>query len=326
MEVALAGVRRVLLQGLQSADTREVSDRLVQFLHERLGLSLDLSSSVEENQQSQYITSTSSSQEPRMVTTQVVKRFFEAVLHEGGYDSWQVAIDPKTSGARIESGLRQLFLPDTSLSVSRIRHLLAHELAGHVARSFAGECSSLGLLGMNTKGYMPTEEGIALYQERQATILHGQEFDDSVAWVGTLATGLASGVVASPLTFTSLYSFFEIFRLLVRLIKHLDKDIQTAREKAQAAAFSTCLRTYRGVPDLTQAGICYTTDVIYLRGLRLIEKAVAEDANVLDRLAVGKIALELLPDVQQLGIIRVPQPLRTLASNPNLESYILSFQ
>lgn len=152
MEVALAGVRRVLLQGLQSADTREVSDRLVQFLHERLDLSLDLSSSVEENQQSQYITSTSSSQEPRMVTTQVVKRFFEAVLHEGGYDSWQVAIDPKTSGARIESGLRQLFLPDTSLSVSRIRHLLAHELAGHVARSFAGECSSLGLLGMNTKG------------------------------------------------------------------------------------------------------------------------------------------------------------------------------
>jgi len=41
---------------------------------------------------------------------------------------------------------------------------------------------------------------------------------------------------------------------------------------------------------------------------------------------VGVVALELLPDLQELGITAAPQPLRKLAYDPDLDSYILSFQ
>jgi len=156
--------------------------------------------------------------------------------------------------------------------------------------------------------------------------LHGQVFNDTGTWLGTLATGLASGVMTPPQTFLSLYTFFESFHLLYRLLRRRDQDIQIAQEKAQKAAFVTCLRTYRGVPDLERAGVCFSKDAVYLRGLRLIEHAVAQDAAVLDRLAVGKVALEYLPDLQELGIVQSPQPLRKLANDPDLDAYILSFE
>jgi hypothetical protein len=62
-----------------------------------------------------------------------------------------------------------------------------------------------------------------------------------------------------------------------------------------------------------------------LYGLRLIETAVAQDETVLDRLAVGKVALEYLPDVQELGIVSAVQPFKKLIFDPGLDSYILSF-
>lgn len=85
-------------------------------------------------------------------------------------------------------------------------------------------------------------------------------------------------------------------------------------------------RTFRGVPDLTHTGVCYTKDALYLRGLWKIEQALAKDQTILDRLVVGVVALEQLPDLSELGIISAPQPLRSLAQRPDLDSYILSFE
>ena len=89
-----------------------------------------------------------------------------------------------------------------------------------------------------------------------------------------------------------------------------------------------CLRTYRGVTDLQRPGVCFTKDVVYLRGLLKIERAVADDETVLDRLAVGKAALELLPDLQELGIVAPQQfsSLRKLVYDRGLDDYILSFE
>ena len=80
------------------------------------------------------------------------------------------------------------------------------------------------------------------------------------------------------------------------------------------------------MPDLAKAGICYSKDALYLRGLWKIERALAQDEAVLDRLAVGVVALEQLPDLKELGIASAPQPLRDLAQNPDLDAYILSFE
>jgi Domain of unknown function (DUF1704) len=135
-------------------------------------------------------------------------------------------------------------------------------------------------------------------------------------------------VVTPPQTFSSLFSFFEPFLLLYRLLWRDDEDRATAEQRARRNALMRCLRTYRGVTDLQRPGVCFTKDVVYLRGLLKIEHAVADDEMVLDRLAVGKVALELLPELQELGIV-VPQQfssLRKLAYDPGLDDYILSFE
>jgi hypothetical protein len=181
---------------------------------------------------------------------------------------------------------------------------------------------------MGTQGYLPTEEGFADYHERRLAALHRQAFDDSGSWLGTLAVGLASGVVTPPQTFSSLFAFFEPFLLLYRLLWRDDEDRATAEQRARKNALMRCLRTYRGVTDLQRPGICFTKDVVYLRGLLTIERAVASDETMLDRLAVGKVALELLPELQELGIV-VPQQfssLRKLAYDSRLDDYILSFE
>ncbi|MBV9689628.1 MAG: DUF1704 domain-containing protein [Ktedonobacteraceae bacterium] len=325
MNTAIASLRRVLLQGLLLPVTADLSQRVHQIMVQRLHLKLDLSCSEEEKRTLRQALAASSAHSQQKVTAQAAKRFFEAVLRESRYEGWQVVIDPKEGGARVEPALRLLFVPDEPILLEDLKHLLAHELAGHVARSFAGEHSALGLLGINTKNYEFTEEGLALYHERQVTTLHGGVFDDFGVWIGTLAIGLACGVLTPPQTFLSLLPFFESLSLLMRLLDQPDQDVHTVQEQARKSALTRSLRLFRGVPDLERAGICPTKDVVYLRGLQMIDRAVAQDETLLDHLAVGKISLQQLSELEELGMNPPPQPLRQLAYAPNLDAYILSF-
>ncbi len=47
---------------------------------------------------------------------------------------------------------------------------------------------------------------------------------------------------------------------------------------------------------------------------------------MLDRLAVGKVAYELLPELEKLGITAPSQSFRALVLDPDLDAYILSFE
>jgi tetratricopeptide (TPR) repeat protein len=325
MQYALARVKQVALLGSQRTDTIDVSKRVMRIMQEHLHLALDLSAG-EEHVLPLRSKHASSVEPQRMLSAQATQRFFETVLREAGLDGWQAVLDASASGVRVDSAMRTLFLPDAPMQLETIRGYFIHEFLGHVSRSAAGEHSLLALLGMNTKGYAPTEEGLALYHERTIAALHGEAYDDSGSWLGTLAVGLASGVMTPPQTFSRVFAFFEPFLLLYRLLWRSDEDRLTAEERAHKGALTRCLRTFRGVPDLEQAGICHTRDTVYLRGRLAIEEAVAQDETVLDRLAVGKVALELLPDLHELGIVSVPHTVRALAYAPDLDAYILSFQ
>lgn len=323
MAYALSWVQRLIQQGLEQPATAGVSEELLSFLQERLHLTLTPSPV---DGRIAVVNPQRPSETAQMVSAEAVRRFFETVLRESGYEGWQAVRDYGESGTRVDPGLRQVILSGESFSLTRIRHLLAHELAGHVARSFAGEHSCIGLLALGTQNYQATEEGVALYHERQVLALHGQTRDESARMSGMLATGFASGVVTPPQTFSSLYTFFALLLLLHRCLARPWEDVQTAQKRSHKLALERCLRTFRGVPDLQQAGVCYLQDVIYLRGLLLIDRIVAEDKTALDRLAVGKIAVHLLPLLEPLHLPLPPQPLRQLAYDPNLDDYILSFE
>lgn len=328
MNEALARLKPLLHQGLRHPATVDVTQQLLRLLRERLHLSFDLTSGEEEGilETSQEKKDASSSS-PHMITAQAAKRFFEAAFRESGYEGWSVTIDPTASVGRVESAAHQVSIPVGKHSVDYLMiDLFAHEFAGHVARTIAGERSPLGLLGIGTRGHMATEEGFALYHERQVATLHGKPVGDEGTWFGALATGLASGVATPPQTFLELFTFFELFHLLRLLLKEPEQDMQKAQTRARNRALTRCLRTYRGVPDLEQAAIWYGIDVSYLRGFLQIQRAATKDEIVLDRLAVGKIALDDLPDMQELGILSAPQPLKKLAYDPGLEAYILSFE
>ena len=95
--------------------------------------------------------------------------------------------------------------------------------------------------------------------------------------------------------------------------------------KANTVAQTRCLRTYRGVPDLSRPGICSPKDAVYERGFFQICDAVAHDKTILDWLAAGNIALEQIHDLQALGISSVTHSAQALLANPDLEAYIQSF-
>jgi hypothetical protein len=330
MEYALSRLKQVLLLGLQRGETREISEHLLSLLQEQFHLFLSFSPESKPvqslgNEDSNVLSSLPD--QGKALSVEAAKRFFEAIFQEADLDDWHVLIDTSANGVRIDSAMRSLFLPDTPLSLETVRDCFFHEVLGHVSRSAAGERSALGLLGINTKGYSPTEEGLTQYYERLLSERKGQVFDDAGSWIGGLAVGLASGVMTPPQTFTSLYAFFVPFILLSRLLWKYDEKGAMAEKRAQNRALARCLRTFRGVPDLNVAGICNTRDVVYLRGRLKIERAIAQDKTVLDRLAVGKIALELLPDLQELGITATSLlSLQKRASDPNLDSFILSFE
>lgn len=323
MFCAFAWVRRLIQQGLEQPETGDISQQLIAFLHEKMRFPLDVSTGKDDPP---VAIAYAPAEKPRTISVEAVKEFYGTILHEYGYEGWQVVVDYSGNGTRVESGLRQVLLAEERWTLENVRIFLAHELAGHVARSFAGEHSPIGLLGLGTHGYSVTEEGVALYYERQVERQHGQRFDDSGLISGMLATGLTSGVVTPPQSFWSLYSFFEQLIFLYRRLLRPWRDWQSDQKRARKFALSRCLRTYRGVPDLSQPGICYLQDATYLRGLLLVDRAVTEDQQILEQLAVGKIAYDVLPVVQSLEILPPPQPLRKLIEDPDLDAYILSFE
>ncbi|MHB8595806.1 MAG: hypothetical protein ACYDER_03235 [Ktedonobacteraceae bacterium] len=323
MAYAISWVKRLLQQGFAQPETAEISQQLLNYIQERLHLSLDLSASENEPPVAYALQPATA----RTVSVDVARLFYEAVLYESGYEGWRVNVDTSGGGVtRVEWGLRQLILVEESLTLEKIRHLLAHELAGHVARSFAGEHSPIGLLGIGTQNCSATEEGLALYYERQLVASHGGFFDDSGSVLGTLATGLATGIGTPPQTFSSLSPFIEqlifLYRRLLRPWRNKESDQKVARK----LALTRCLRTFRGVPELEKAGVCYLQDATYLRGILEIERLASQHEEMLKRLAVGMIACDRLSILQPLKIAPPPQPLQSILGDPELDTYILSFE
>jgi tetratricopeptide (TPR) repeat protein len=329
METTLSHLLNMLSRGMQQENTAEISASLLQDLQGVCTLaSLSRLKPREGKDGRSEPPADDQMQDQRMISPVVAKKFFDAVLEEYGFDDWHVQLDYATNNFRIEANVRTLFLPAyKDISVSRTRDLLGHELEFHVLRAEAGRRSPLALLIEGTKNFLTIDEGMAVYYDQQTaqTQQHVLNEASMTTWIGTLATGLAAGVLSTPLTFLHLQRLLEQLYLLDRLLSKKERDLDKAKIAARRLALNRCLRTYRGVPDLTVPGVCYAKDAIYLRGYLQLRQAMREDSGVLDHLMVGKIAYEHLQDMRELGITTPSIRPRWYAHRPDLDEYILSF-
>jgi hypothetical protein len=326
MKRALSHVARLISLGRQRADLAEVSEAVWQLL-QRIHAPVPILTAPAQATRAQENLSEPAAP-PRMVSPQTVQRFFDAVMRDYDFEGWRTIIDAAATGPYVESFTQCLTLPNRKVSLERLRHLLSHEIECHVFRAAMGVKSGVDLLGTGTAFYRATEEGLADYYERKLAEMQGKVEDEFLtgSFMGTLATGLACGVLCTPLTFSQLYQFLESFLVLQRVITGTSKNVEKARANAPRLARLRCLRTFQGVPDLAVAGVAYTQDALYHRGQQRVEFAIQQDPQVLTRLMVGKVGLQQLDDLAELGITEpISQP-RWLAHDPDLDQYILSFE
>ena len=324
MELALRQLTSLLQRGLRRDDTRDVSEQIIQqtrhWIIEPMNLEpLDTGTEQETEGQPSFTQETQ-----KLFSPDTVQRFFADVLRQYQFP-WTITQDPAAGHARVSLSRRQLTLPeDTWMSVSKIRELLGHEIETHAFRASAGEKSSLALLSIGLQGFLDTEEGLAI-SYAQEVAQQSSASKPNKTWIGTLATGLASGVICEPFTFTRLLMFLESVNVLRSLLAGRGLTVAEIREDARKNAQSRCLRTWRGVTHLVHPGICSTKDTVYLRGFLAVSQALMEEDAMFERLMVGSVGLNHLDDLTEVGIVKPAVVHRRLATDPELESYIMRF-
>ena len=254
----------------------------------------------------------------------VVQQFFQSVLDlEYHADGWIVEIDPTRTACFVNWNLQKWHIPRKPFSLRKIRELLAEEAEVHIHRALSGAQSPLALLGLGLAGQLSTEEGLAKYSIQRVTRqVYGKEGGKD--WTGTLATGLASGVLTPSLSFYELAQFLEKVFLVHRLTTIKSITWNDAVRSATQGAWSRACRTFRGVPNLKEAGCCSLKDNNYLRGFLAVKQALENYDE--GRLLVGKVGVEHLEMMGELNILSSFYPHHHLALVPDLLDRVRQFE
>ncbi len=327
MQIALFQLLHRIEQGRKYASTQELSESILQKLQQ--WHLMPLIYSFEDTGCQHKATINTDQMAPTandsqvMFSSHTVQNFFEDIFRAYKFN-WFVVLDPAATSERVDLNNCRLVLTDKPMSSTKIRALLAHEIETHAFRSASGAKSSLALLSSGLQGYLATEEGLAMSYTQEATRHSIGVEPKPKIWIGTLACGLASGVACSPLSFRELLVFVEAVSLLIDLLDGKEFTTQL-QEKARRYAENRCLRTFRGVTHLEHLGICSNKDTHYLRGFLKVCQELERDPEIFEQLMVGSVGLHHLTDLAALGIRTPSVAHKHLATDPNLDNYIMQF-
>jgi alpha-L-glutamate ligase-like protein/uncharacterized protein (TIGR02421 family) len=213
-------------------------------------------------------------------SAEYVKERFEQVLAKYGLHEWQVAIRAKLV-ADCTVGGRHVYLREgATFSDTRIDALIRHEIETHILTAENGAHQPYAIFRRGCAGYLDTQEGLAIYnQNRVYGDTHEKRYNPPRNLLG-LAYGLE-------------HSFADTRQ-------YLSEELGYDREKA----LSQAIIIKRGLTNTSDNG-GFTKSVVYFRGVRAIERFLAEGGQ-LQRLYVGKIALEDLELVEKLPDLQQP--------------------
>lgn len=153
--------------------------------------------------------------------------------------------------------------------------LIRHELI-HILRNENGRCQPCKIFVSGMAGYLPTEEGIACYQESKLPYFPQR------LWLFSLRALAVAGAIKK--------SFSQTHESLIEY------------GATPQLAWRTTLRVKRGLSDTGRAG-AFTKDYLYLFGYYFIQDYLKQNGKI-NELMIGKISPQDLPLIRQLPDIK----------------------
>jgi hypothetical protein len=204
-------------------------------------------------------------------------RLVSSRLRQYNLSDWRVEVKNNLSATNTDPANRVVNLrADLSYSMEEMKRLVVHEIDTHVLRAANGYSQPYRIFAVGAvPSYLMTEEGLAVVnEERMGYIDHPR------------TRVFAARVLAAQSALTQ--SFAVVYKEM--------RDHGFSHEDA----FIITRRVKRGLSD-TEAPGGYVKDHVYLWGRVLVEEFVLSGGD-LSRLYVGKIALEHVPFIEDLGL------------------------
>lgn len=219
---------------------------------------------------------------------------FAEALKKYGLHDWQIIIkQDMVSDCAV--GEKKIFIREKAMfSPDHAKSLIAHEIETHVLTAENGAAQPYDLFRRGFANYLDTQEGLAIYNQiRVLPENHDKRFLHARQVLGA--------------SFALEHSFAETRR-------YLEQELFFRPEKALAKTIDF----KRGLTRTDLSG-GFTRAIVYFRGFRAIEQYAASGGD-LRKLYIGKIALEDLPLLDKIDIIKGPLLLPEYLQKLNGES------
>ncbi len=216
----------------------------------------------------------------QLLSAEDASKQFEEVLNRYGLHDWQIVVR-SSMVADCAVGWKRLYIRQGArFSPMHLQSLISHEIETHILTAENGAEQPSDLFRRGFAGYLDTQEGLATYnQNRVLSPYHDKRY------------GPARGVLA--VVYALEHSFVDTRR-------YLEAELGYTPEKA----LTKTIELKRGLQDASEPG-SFTKGLVYFRGMRAIERYVAEGGD-LKRLYVGKVALEDLELIEKIDGLKAP--------------------
>lgn len=213
-----------------------------------------------------YKKSTLKKHEKNLTAEQAVE-YIKKELKKLGYD-WEIILKPDMlprMGVNPEKTFR--IKPSAKFSEVDIKSLIAHEIRAHVAKRYYGYQTGLFLFVFGLDGKNIFDEGLAIWNTLNTIDEHKPNPFFKIA-IGYLTC-----------YYCLQYDFCEAFTKLRELTKN-------SPDYTDKAIFSQLMRCKRSVIKTDRLG-CWSGDIDYFRGYKLVDKMSKEERDIILKYNVG---------------------------------------
>lgn len=279
--------RAYIIEALQERNDRSVHDASLNLFGAPLFNRKDLNIEAEQMKEQRY------KSPERTVTREVLQEAVQQILQTYHFQQTVLSSTPsKTIRVlhNLRAGKTTVYIPERTITPSRAERLLIHEIEVHVLRRENSYKTNVALIIHGLDNYIRTEEGLALYYQKQLLDPAAQTpgFWDAF----TVAHGMHD-------------NFPELFERIFLLKREIEskKPTSLTEDQIKEFAWNRCLRVYRGIHHPTQDGCIYVRDHIYRSGLQEVEEHIKTDGEqFLPLLFSGRVGIHHIPLLKQLHI------------------------